>query len=93
MAAYNAVPPVGGQEEAISVLDSDLVHLGICEVWELIKLRLGKVDWTVVVGILTSVTFDPSTRVDKTSLEWTDYLEFFPAYEHAHEVFIFISVR
>ena len=69
------------------------MHLGICEVWELVELRLSKVDWTVVVWILTSVTCDSSTWVDKTPLEWTDYLEFFPAYEHAHEVFIFISVR
>ena len=68
-AADNAVPPVGGKKEAVSVLDPNLVHLGIREVRELVELRLCEVDRAVVVWILICVTLLAATRIYQSALE------------------------
>ena len=87
------MPPVSGKEEAVTVLYPYSVHLGFCEGWELIKLRVLEVHGTVVVWVIVCVAGSTSAWIDKSSLERTDDLEFLPALQDAHEVFILVGMR
>ena len=68
-AADHPMPPVAGQVEAVTVLNSYFVHFGISKCWELVKLWIVENNWTVVVWILICVTLLAATRIYQSALE------------------------